>query len=1131
MGNRKLYIGFTLAILLVMIVGGVANYTLNNQREQLEWVNHTHKVLEQTTYVERLMVDMETGRRGFRCTGDKTFLEPYYKSQPKLEGAVEELTNLTSDNPEQSKRVANLAISVERVDSLWKSININTVYRDDSSRYNITLAEKILMTAVRSDVIAIRNTENDLLRIRDNASRKGIDQTIWALELGIVLILLIVFTMIRAILDENKNRKKAEAALKDKLEELKTINAATLETNWVLTGMRSINGSLIGNDSLKDMTQTTLRAIQTYVNAVAAAFYFYDPKTKELQLMSALALPSDTPEKVKLNEGILGLAATNREISVVKDIPAGYWKISSATGAQMPDTLVFAPLWRKNELKGIIEIAIFAEDTRRLVELLASITDNVAIGVTAAHANDVTNTLLAKVQEQKEELESQQEELRQTNEELTHQAEVLRASEEELKTQEEELRQINEELEQRTKAVEAARKSLQDKAKELEISSKYKSEFLANMSHELRTPLNSVLILASLLKENKMGNLTDKQAEYAKVIHKSGSDLLNLINDILDLSKIEAGKVEMNMEPVPVSELAHDMEQLFSVVAGERKISFRIQQPTEGNFSLTTDKQRIEQVIKNLLSNAFKFTPEGGTVTLAFTHHNSRMAISVADTGIGIPEDKQKLIFEAFQQADGSTSRRYGGTGLGLSISKELVARLGGEMQLVSAAGKGSTFTILMPLEAGSPIQPKIQTQTVTIAQVPAIPDSVEEQTIIEDDKQQLRAGEQSILIVEDDPVFARIVRDFAHSKGYKTILAIRGDEGLYYARKYKPSAIILDLGLPVLSGRSVLHALKSDEVLKTIPVHVITAEDRSEVGFEQVAGFVTKPLLRNELDDTFEKIGSYIHNHYRNVMVVTSGRQQLHDMFDTLAAAHSADLMCTLVETATEAIETLKNREVNCIIAGIGVDMAGGIGLLKSLKETAKKDTYIIACLESNITPADEKSLKQFADSIVRLSSQATSRLLDEVELFLHKLEKTHNQPTVPEKYSGPMDHSLSGCKVLLADDDMRNVFALTVLLEEQGMEVITAENGKEALEMLEQNKGINLVLMDIMMPEMDGYEAMTRIRAIKTHAKLPIIALTAKAMVGDREKCIEAGASDYITKPVDNNKLLSLMRVWLSN
>ncbi|MFA6262139.1 MAG: response regulator [Bacteroidia bacterium] len=745
-----------------------------------------------------------------------------------------------------------------------------------------------------------------------------------------------------------------------------------------------------------------------------------------------------------------------------------------------------------------------------------------------AYANMRQGALLKEISAQRDELESQQEELRQINEELTQQAEILRATEEELRTQEEELRHLNVELEEKTESLEASGKVLELRANELESANKYKSEFLANMSHELRTPLNSVLILANLLKENKAGNLQPKQIEYASIIHKSGSDLLDLINDILDLSKIEAGKIEFQFGKVTVRELILDLEQLFNVIAQEKGIHFNMQVPASLPPAFVTDKVRIGQVLKNLLSNAFKFTPKDGQITLSFSANNESMSISVKDSGIGIPADKQKIIFEAFQQADGSTSRRFGGTGLGLSICKELVYRMGGRMEVISEPGKGSNFIVHLPLEGKATELPTHSTKPEVEPELQVDLSNVSEQDQVIDSRAELQAGVKSILIIDDDVVFARMVNELAKEKGYKTIVALSGDEGLLYARKYKPSAIILDLGLPVIHGKNILRLLKADDQLKAIPVHVITSEDKDGFGNWQVEGFINKPLLGNELELTFSSIENYIHEHYKSVLILSPKDSELRTMFETLVAERHKEIITDVVETTEKAIEAIHKVGNDCIVIDIGAKIKEGIETVKNLKKASPDGTYFIVCLVGDISSKEESQLKKYANSMIRKSDQTKGRLFDELELFLHRV----NNPVrleVPEKYNKSYDRSLQGKRILVADDDMRNVFALTALLEEEGMKVVAAENGQVAIDLLNEPLKIDLVLMDIMMPEMDGYEAMRHIRKVMRN-DLPIIALTAKAMVGDREKAIESGASDYITKPVDQNKLISLMRVWLA-
>jgi PAS domain S-box-containing protein len=769
------------------------------------------------------------------------------------------------------------------------------------------------------------------------------------------------------------------------------------------------------------------------------------------------------------------------------------------------------------------------KDKKARVALAIDVNEKV---VTGQKNEELTRTLQKAnevLQANKEEMESQQEELRQINDELLQQTEELKASEEELRMQEEELRQVNTEMEEKTEIIVSAQKELTRKAEELEISSRYKSEFLANMSHELRTPLNSVLILAKLLEENKLHNLTEKQMQYAKIIHKSGSDLLNLINDILDLSKIEAGKIDIFIEEVSVVSITDDMEQLFTALAADKKIAFSIITDEDVPEKISTDKQRIEQVIKNLLSNAFKFTPEGGKVTLRFYLDAGQMAIAVSDTGIGIPQEKQQLIFEAFQQADGSTSRRFGGTGLGLSISKELLKKLGGEIKISSKPGHGSVFTLLFPMNAS--VLSSAVKLTDLLQTVDYKPENIKEQNLIADDKKEIKPGQQSILIIDDDAVFAGHVQDFAHEKGYKTIVAISGDEGLFYAKKYKPSAIILDLGLPVIDGKNVLRLLKTEKELMDIPVHVVTATDRSEVPVGDVESYFQKPLMDDDLERAFADIGSYISERYKNILILLPEHAAMRNIFEKLVSEKNDGVVYDVVKTTGEAADILRHKKIDCIIADIGGNISAGASALKDFKDIAGQGVYIITCIDRDISTHDEKQLKNYSDSIIRKSNHSSARLLDEVSLFLHKI-KSSSVVTVPAGYDGnQLDRTLEGRKVLIADDDMRNIFSITALLEEHGMEVIAAEHGKEALNLLEQHNDVDIILMDIMMPEMDGYETIKHIRAGGRYKKIPIIALTAKAMIGDKEMCLEAGASDYITKPVDGKKLFSLMSVWLSN
>jgi signal transduction histidine kinase/CheY-like chemotaxis protein len=705
---------------------------------------------------------------------------------------------------------------------------------------------------------------------------------------------------------------------------------------------------------------------------------------------------------------------------------------------------------------------------------------------------------------------------------------VLQASEEELRVQEEELKQINDELKEKNQAIDNTRQSLAIKAAELESASKYKSEFLANMSHELRTPLNSVLILAKLLAENKERNLTEKQVSHAKIIHKSGTDLLDLINDILDLSKIEAGKVDLHVEEVVVKNIANDLTQLFNAVADEKSIEYTVEIDTTVPASIKTDRQKVEQILKNLLSNAFKFTHEKGKVAVDFftitEDDTDYIAISVFDSGIGIPEQKQKVIFEAFQQADGSTNRKFGGTGLGLSITKELVRMLKGKLKLVSETDKGSTFTIYFPLDINDlPTKPE-----ASPGRQNSFPTTIKEQTKIEDDRHALSETDKVMLIIEDDVNFASLLFDFAKTNGYKAVVALSGDEGWFYAKKIKPAAIILDLHLPVFDGQTLLKVFKDDPELKNIPVHVISAANDMMSLPGGAFAFLNKPVEKEDIEKAFNLISNHIHGAVKRVMIIS--KQNLKNEIEN-KIIKKTDVVFDVSHSIKEALQNLDKAKYDCIIADIGNNIDQGIVELNSLNNALFPQRIpTIIYLDNDITIANELELKRVADVVVRKSSFSNKRLLDELELFLYKVQEDNNKPHVTRSNGFNNDMTLENKVALLVDDDMRNIFALSAALEQEKIRVITASNGKEALDTIESHKDIDIVLMDVMMPEMDGYEAITHIRKEMKLFKLPIIALTAKAMVGDRDKCIEAGASDYISKPVDMQKLISLLRVWLS-
>jgi CheY-like chemotaxis protein len=820
----------------------------------------------------------------------------------------------------------------------------------------------------------------------------------------------------------------------------------------------------------------------------------------------------------------------------------------------------------------------------------------IAANMRTAELLEQSQGLTLELQSQSEELRKQQEELKRSNAELEAQATTLRTSEELLKDQQEELQQVNEELEEKAsllaeqnrkvesknEEVEGARLALEEKAEQLALSSKYKSEFLANMSHELRTPLNSLLILARLLSENKDGNLTPKQVEFAQTILTSGSDLLNLINDVLDLSKVEAGKMDVNTTDVRLSDVQEFVERSFTQLAEQKALGFHVELNADVPQTIYTDGSRLQQVLKNLLSNAFKFTQEGDvTLTVRRADKGRRflnpslesasevIAFAVSDTGIGIAKDKQRLIFEAFQQADGTTSRKFGGTGLGLSISREIARLLGGEIRVESAENQGSTFTLFLPSRfvprpdapiretremadfVSQSVQPRTGAQQArtTPARKPgasrdkrrapsgnalqyrperrAVP-----QTVIDDDREHIEEGDRTVLVIENDQNFAKVLLDMARDKGYKGVVELDGEAGLQAAREIRPDAITLDIDMPGMDGLEVLDRLKRDPETRHVPVHIISGVEEKREGLKAGAiAFLAKPVSKEALDAAFARISAFLDTVPKSLLVVEDNETQRQSIVELIA--HD-DVEITAVGSPEEALAKLQEKHFDCMVLDLGLragsDMSGFDLLEKVKSDPDNHDLPIIIYTGKELSPEDETKIKKYAETIIVKDVKSPERLLDETALFLHRIEaRLPEQKRKMLEQLHDADSVVAGKSVLVVDDDVRNIFSLTSMLEDHGMIVRFAENGKQAIEQLKKDADVDVVLMDIMMPEMDGYETTRAIRGMDQFKTLPIIALTAKAMKGDREKTIAAGASDYITKPVDTEQLMSLLRVWL--
>ena len=963
----------------------------------------------------------------------------------------------------------------------------------------------------------------------------------------------------------------------------------------IKTRLSELGDRMRGDMTLQQLGNNMLTYLVPTMEAQVGAFYSFDDATETLTLNSSYALQrrKNLANEFALGESLVGQCALEKKQILLTSVPEDYISITSATGAAVPRNVVVTPILHEDELKGVIEIASFRQMDDDDLAFLEQGVNIVAVAVHTAHSRVRLAEMLERTQAQAKELEDQkealarvnedleeqamelsasesrlqqqQEELRAINEELEAQTQALRASEESLQAQQEELRVTNEELEAQTKllqeqkqemaekneALEILQTELQDKIKELELSSKYKSEFLSTMSHELRTPLNSILILSNALAQNKRGNLEEKQVEHAQVIHSAGSDLLSLINDILDISKIEEGKMDVIIDDIETAELAEHFRKHFSHIAESRGLYFKVEVGDSVPERIYTDRQRMEQVIKNLLSNAMKFTEEGGvTVRIDMPTEaeipnralpeGETVRFSVIDTGIGIPEEKQKLIFEAFQQADGTTSRKYGGTGLGLTISRELSRLLGGDVGLTSdGAGKGACFMLFLPVgsaedvyrdDAATPEQ--MHATSAAAAMAAASATSAAPRTATDGPgasaEENFVVREKTVLIIEDDIAFASVLVDLASDYGLEAHVCEDGETGLEYASHYRPSAIILDIGLPGMDGWEVMERLKADPRTKDIPVHFLSGKDERKKALELGAiDFLTKPVNQDQISAAFSKIEKAIEGNVRRMLVVEDSELQ-HEGIRELFSEKGVEI--TPVHSGAEALEALRENVYVCMILDLSLPDMNGAELLETINSDDAYDSVpVIIYTGKELTRDEEAKLRKYADRIILKTERSSERLLNEASLFLHWLESTLPGKNQPDKMVEHRDDIFEGKKLLLVDDDMRNIYALSAQLEELGFDITIANNGKEAIATLEDSPEMDIVLMDIMMPEMDGYEAMSLIREQDRFKKLPMLALTAKAMKDDRAKCIEAGANDYCSKPIDMAKLTSLMRVWL--
>lgn len=945
-------------------------------------------------------------------------------------------------------------------------------------------------------------------------------------------------------------------------EQLGTIKKENERRSWLQDGLAGLNDSVRGDQNSSELCRNIVGYLAKYLNMQTGAMYVMSDENR-LQLMGSYAWRErkQYENSFGLGEGLVGQAALEQQVIELTHIPDNYLDIESGLGKTKPPRIIIIPLVYENEVKGVIEFAYLEKLNSYRREFIELSTENVAIAINSAQSRARVTELLGKTTQQSEAMKEQQEELKAVNEELEKRAQILEESEEEMRAQSEELQKSNAELEEKSEQltlqkeeieiknrdIELTSKKIEEKATELEQASKYKSEFLANMSHELRTPLNSLLLLAQMLADNDEGNLTEDQVESAEVIYNGGKELLELINDILDLSKVEAGKMSINLDDTRLEDICHSLQTMFGPLAESKNLEYKVEIEKGTTEVILTDSQRLLQIVKNFLSNAFKFTEEGGVYIRIFTEtraghfgQDTFIGFAVRDTGIGIPKEKQASIFESFQQADGSTSRKYGGTGLGLAISREMSSLLGGFIEIESEEGEGTTFTLFLPDNAvcslsGEKVLADTFSSGVSDGQImesqPSPKKEPEEPASAKPSEPVVQVqpmSERSLLLIEDDVHFVDILEQVARKNQFEYAHAKNGKEGLQLAAQLKPAAIILDLGLPDIDGKQVLEGLKANEITKDIPVHIISGRDPETETEEGSVGYLVKPVTVADLDDVFLTLGSLVADGIKQVLILdpdVRAREQTGELLK------KKGIYVDFAGSAEEAERKLEGGDWECLVMEADLGSVSGVDFLAGLKNKLKDNMPpVVIETARELTKEEHIALQEYTSAMVIKGEMSAERIIDEVSLFLHAIER--DSPEVAkkaEKVVSSAEKDLKGHKILLVDDDLRNTFALSKALQGLGLEVIIADNGQSALDKLAEEAGIELILMDVMMPVMDGYEATRQIRTMDQFKELPVISLTAKAMSDDRAKCLEAGANDYMTKPVDMDQMVEMLKVWL--
>jgi CheY-like chemotaxis protein/signal transduction histidine kinase/CHASE3 domain sensor protein len=1157
---------FVVSLISLVALATISYRNVSALNRDAEWVAHTLEVLQTKEALKRSRAEMEAGARGYVIAGDPAFRDQALAESAELAAIEHQFLEQTADNPGQQARIQQLSVLLaERralIDRLVK-LRSSGAGPSDPGVQQLVREGLDVGHALGQLAAEIEQEERALLAQRkasaQSAERRTAATLLYGSAAALLLMLAIAAWLVSSIraplrslvagagqLARGEYSHRVAHASRDEIGDLAAAfneMAAQVEQrqialaaeSWVKNSQARLSRVLEGKRELRPLCDAVLSELAQLLEIQHGVIYLPPAEGDRRQLfLHGTYAATHAPATITAGVGLVGQAFSERRRLQIDALPDDYVRIGSALGSAPPRHLLIFPVVLHGEVNAVLELASLQPFTELQLRLLEQFSDSLAL---------VLHTVIAASQlaERNDELEAQGQRLRASEEELQQQQEELKQSNEELEQTNEELRQTNNEMDQRSRLlveqkrlleqtnleIEAARAALEEKSQQLTLTSKYKSEFLANMSHELRTPLNSLLILSKLLADNVEGTLSGKQVQHARTIWSSGNDLLRLIDDILDLSKVEAGAIELELAEFPVRTLTESIEALFRPVAQSRGLDFIVTLHPDLPPTLTTDMHRLQQILKNLLANAFKFT-QRGAVELSISPVTGGVAFAVKDSGIGIADDRQKLIFEAFQQADAGTSRKYGGTGLGLSISRELASVLKGAITLQSTPGVGSTFTLFVPDNFDASTAPAPPPTPATVEPAAAAPVEMEPD-LMADDRANIAEGDAVLLIIEDDRDFAYVLADRARERNFKVVIAGTASAGIALARRIKPTAITLDLHLPDSDGRVVLDLLKHDPGTRHIPVHVISVAAEGERSLHQGAvSFLQKPVTREALDKALTLAAEFAPSRMRRLLIVEDDPVQQQQIRDIIG---NGDVQSTVAGTAAAALKALDETRFDCLVLDLGLPDQGGIDLIREIhRRHGLRSPPVIVYTAKALTRREESELRGLSEAIIVKDVRSPERLLDETALFLHRV-----QAKLPDAKRRMLervqrdDALLSGRKVLIVDDDLRNIFAISSALENYKMIVSYAEGGREALEKLQQEDGYSAILMDVMMPEMDGYEATRRIRAMPAYARLPIIMVTAKAMRGDREKCLQAGASDYITKPVDMDQLRSLLRVWL--